>query len=55
MVANDVSASGVGFDHDTNAVTIFGSDGSVSAVSLRTKGDVADVILDRVGALLSAQ
>ena len=25
MVANDVSAPGVGFDHDTNAVTILGS------------------------------
>ena len=29
MVANDVSAPGVGFDHDTNEVTIFGADGSV--------------------------
>ncbi len=28
MVANDVSAPGVGFDHDTNAVTILGADGS---------------------------
>ena len=28
MVANDVSADGVGFDHDTNAVTILGRDGS---------------------------
>ena len=26
MVANDVSAQDVGFDHDTNAVTILGSD-----------------------------
>jgi phosphopantothenoylcysteine decarboxylase / phosphopantothenate---cysteine ligase len=54
MVANDVSAAGVGFDHDTNAVTIIGSDGSTSTVSLRTKDDVADAVLDRVGALLSA-
>ena len=55
MVANDVSAAGAGFDHDTNEVTIFGADGSVATVSLRTKAAVADAILDRVGALLSAR
>ena len=54
MVANDVSADGVGFDHDTNEVTIFGPDGSVTTVSLRTKAAVADAILDRVCALLPA-
>jgi phosphopantothenoylcysteine decarboxylase/phosphopantothenate--cysteine ligase len=54
MVANDVSAAGAGFDHDTNEVTIFGADGSVSAVPLCTKAAVADAILDRVGALLTA-
>ena len=53
MVANDVSAPGVGFDHDTNAVTIFGVDGTVSTVAMGTKDAVADAILDRVSALLS--
>jgi phosphopantothenoylcysteine decarboxylase/phosphopantothenate--cysteine ligase len=52
MVANDVSAPGVGFDHDTNEVTIFGSDGAVTPVALSTKHAVADAILDRVSALL---
>jgi len=52
MVANDVGAPGVGFDHDTNAVTIFGADGSRTAVALRSKDSVADAILDRVCALL---
>jgi phosphopantothenoylcysteine decarboxylase/phosphopantothenate--cysteine ligase len=52
MVANDVSAPGVGFDHDTNEVTIFGTDGSAAPVALRTKDAVADAILDRVCALL---
>jgi phosphopantothenoylcysteine decarboxylase / phosphopantothenate---cysteine ligase len=52
MVANDVSAPGVGFDHDTNQVTIFGVDGSVVPVVLGTKDAVADAILDRVNALL---
>ncbi len=28
MVANDVSAPGVGFEHDTNAVTVLGRDGT---------------------------
>ena len=53
MVANDVTAPGVGFDHDTNAVTIFGADGSSTPVALRSKAAVADAILDRVCALLA--
>ncbi len=52
MVANDVSAPGTGFDHDTNAVTIFGADGTTTTVALRSKAAVADAILDRVCALL---
>jgi phosphopantothenoylcysteine decarboxylase/phosphopantothenate--cysteine ligase len=52
MVANDVSAAGVGFDHDTNSVTIFGVDGRGETVSLRSKAAVADIILDRVCVLL---
>jgi len=52
MVANDVSAPGVGFDHDTNEVTIFGADGSVAPVALSSKAAVADAVLDRVSALL---
>jgi phosphopantothenoylcysteine decarboxylase / phosphopantothenate---cysteine ligase len=55
MVANDVTAPGVGFDHDTNAVTIFGADGSATTVALRSKDAVADAILDRVCALLAPQ
>jgi phosphopantothenoylcysteine decarboxylase / phosphopantothenate---cysteine ligase len=52
MVANDVAAPGVGFDHDTNEVTIFGADGSVTSVPLTSKDAVADAVLDRVCALL---
>ena len=55
MVANDVSAPEVGFDHDTNAVTIFGADGTVTSVGLSAKADVADAVLDRVGPLLAQQ
>jgi len=52
MVANDVSAPRVGFDHDTNAVTVFGADGTVSTVALATKSAVADAVLDRVTPLI---
>jgi phosphopantothenoylcysteine decarboxylase / phosphopantothenate---cysteine ligase len=52
MVANDVTAADVGFDHDTNAVTLLGADGSVEVVTLRSKTDVAHAVLDRVSALL---
>lgn len=46
LVANDVSAPGVGFAHDTNAVTIFGSDGSVVEVSLNDKTAIATAVLE---------
>jgi phosphopantothenoylcysteine decarboxylase/phosphopantothenate--cysteine ligase len=52
MVANDVSAPGVGFDHDTNAVTVLGADGHMETVALRSKVAVAEAILARVVALL---
>jgi phosphopantothenoylcysteine decarboxylase/phosphopantothenate--cysteine ligase len=55
MVANDVSAPQVGFDHDTNAVTIFGADGTVVAVPLSAKSDVADAVVDQVVPLLVAR
>jgi phosphopantothenoylcysteine decarboxylase/phosphopantothenate--cysteine ligase len=55
MVANDVSAPGVGFDHDTNAVTILGADGTVTEVPLARKHAIADAVFDRVVALLAAQ
>ena len=55
MVANDVSAPGVGFDHDTNAVTILGADGTVTEVPLADKHAIADAVFDRVVALLAAQ
>jgi phosphopantothenoylcysteine decarboxylase/phosphopantothenate--cysteine ligase len=52
MVANDVSAAGVGFDHDTNAVTILGRDGSRREVALSSKRQVADAVLDSVAGCL---
>jgi phosphopantothenoylcysteine decarboxylase/phosphopantothenate--cysteine ligase len=55
MVANDVSAQHVGFDHDTNAVTILGSDGTCREVPLTSKLEVAHAILDSVIVRLGGQ
>jgi phosphopantothenoylcysteine decarboxylase/phosphopantothenate--cysteine ligase len=52
IVANDVSQAGVGFDVDTNAVTLVSRDG-IEEVPLRSKSAVASRILDRVESLLT--
>lgn len=52
LIANDVAAPGVGFDHDTNAVTILGADGSCRDVGLTSKEAVAEAVLDAVAARL---
>ena len=51
MVVNDVSAPDVGFDHDTNEVTLLDATGGRTSVSLTSKRHVARAILDRVVAL----
>jgi phosphopantothenoylcysteine decarboxylase / phosphopantothenate---cysteine ligase len=50
IVANDVSAPGVGFEHDTNAVVIITADGSQCEVGLTDKHTVARAVLDAVAA-----
>jgi phosphopantothenoylcysteine decarboxylase/phosphopantothenate--cysteine ligase len=45
IVANDVSAPGVGFAHDTNAVTILAADGDEVEVVLTDKRSVARAVL----------
>ncbi|MFO7589972.1 MAG: bifunctional phosphopantothenoylcysteine decarboxylase/phosphopantothenate--cysteine ligase CoaBC [Acidimicrobiia bacterium] len=52
MVANDVSEPDAGFEVDTNRAVILDPSGHAEDISLRTKLALADVILDRVGALL---
>jgi phosphopantothenoylcysteine decarboxylase / phosphopantothenate---cysteine ligase len=47
-VANDVSAPGVGFEHDTNAVAILGPSGMRQDVPLSDKRAVARAVLDAV-------
>ena len=48
LVVNDVSAEGVGFDHDTNAVSILEADGMSTSVALSSKRTVAEAVLDKV-------
>jgi phosphopantothenoylcysteine decarboxylase/phosphopantothenate--cysteine ligase len=48
LVVNDVSAPGVGFDHDTNAVAILAADGETTEIPLTSKDAVAEALLDRV-------
>ncbi|MGP8060861.1 MAG: bifunctional phosphopantothenoylcysteine decarboxylase/phosphopantothenate--cysteine ligase CoaBC [Acidimicrobiales bacterium] len=55
LVVNDVSASGVGFDHDTNAVSILDAHGGRTDVPLMAKDAVADCVLDRVSDLFDPE
>jgi phosphopantothenoylcysteine decarboxylase/phosphopantothenate--cysteine ligase len=54
IVANDVAAASVGFEHDTNAVTIIGRSGVVQNVPLADKRVVASAVLDAVVQALAA-
>jgi phosphopantothenoylcysteine decarboxylase/phosphopantothenate--cysteine ligase len=51
IVANDVAAPGVGFQHDTNAVEIIGTGGLRRTVALADKRIVAAAVLDSVSQL----
>ena len=55
IVANDVTAPGIGFESAENAAEIIGADAVVTRVGPAPKRVVADAILDRVAALLAAR
>lgn len=55
IVANDVSAPGVGFSHDTNAVTILSASGEMKSVALSDKRTIATAVLDSVVKVQSAR
>lgn len=55
IVVNDAREAGAGFEGDTNRVTILAADGTLDALPLLRKRDVADAILDRVEALLGGR
>jgi len=48
IVANDVSADGAGFEHDTNEVVILLDDGTSQDVPMTTKRQVARSVIDAV-------
>lgn len=51
IVANDVTKPGVGFDCDTNMVTLLYPDGRQTALPMLSKQEIAAKILDAVAAL----
>jgi phosphopantothenoylcysteine decarboxylase / phosphopantothenate---cysteine ligase len=53
IVVNDATEAGAGFSVDTNRVTFIDRDGYADAQPLLGKGEVADLILDRVERLIS--
>jgi phosphopantothenoylcysteine decarboxylase/phosphopantothenate--cysteine ligase len=52
IAANDISAIDAGFGAEDNRVTLLFADGRVEALPLMSKAEVAEVILERVVALL---
>jgi|ERR1700730_9349322 phosphopantothenoylcysteine decarboxylase / phosphopantothenate---cysteine ligase len=55
IVANDVTADGAGFDHDTNIVSLFSLDGRDIVLPKMSKLEIAQRILDEIARLRSAQ
>jgi phosphopantothenoylcysteine decarboxylase/phosphopantothenate--cysteine ligase len=55
IVANNATEDGAGFGGDTNRVTILTRDGSQEQIPLMSKDALADVILDRVEALIDGR
>lgn len=52
IVANSAREAGAGFGYDTNRVTMLAKDGTSETTDLLPKTTVADLILDRIEALL---
>ncbi len=54
IVANDVTAAGAGFEHDTNRVVLITADGAARQLPLASKDEVARAVVDAVVARLGA-
>ena len=48
IVANDISAPGIGFQSDNNQVTFIGSDEHIENLPRMTKKEVANILLDKI-------
>jgi phosphopantothenoylcysteine decarboxylase/phosphopantothenate--cysteine ligase len=55
IVANSAVDEGTGFGVDTNRVTILSSGGATEEIAMMKKTEVADVIIDRIEALLNGR
>ena len=55
VVSNLAGVAGAGFESDTNQVTLVGPGGGAEVLPLMDKDAVADAVLDRIDALLSAR
>ena len=55
VVANDVSQPGVGFQHDTNAVTLVHADGTTTSIALTDKKAIAKAVMDTVVEILASK
>src|SRR5579862_2367211 len=55
IVANDVTAEGAGFDHDTNIVTLYARDGRVTPLPRMTKLQAAQRVFDEILLLRNAR
>ena len=54
IVANDISAPGIGFQSDSNQVMIIDRDENIENLPLKPKRDIADLLLDRILSLLKS-
>jgi phosphopantothenoylcysteine decarboxylase/phosphopantothenate--cysteine ligase len=48
IVANDISAPGIGFQSDNNQVTLIDHDEKIENLPRMTKKEIADILLDKV-------
>ena len=54
IVANDISSPGIGFQSDSNKVTIIDREESIENLPLKSKREISDVLLDRILALVKS-
>jgi len=52
IAANDISAADAGFSVETNRITLLFADGQKESLSLMSKTEAAEIIVERVAALL---
>jgi len=52
IAANDISANDAGFSVETNRITLLFADGRKESLSLMSKTEVAEIIVERIAALL---